>query len=320
MSRWRRGEPVASHAQAYHRWPLEPGPAERTSQRRLCFSTVFTASAQVSLVPAARVRVKSGRHPQHVRLAPGFEVPAQLGAVAVHLVSAVEVRPDPAGGGVLADVDGQLSLGAEHQVQRQSHDQGLHRVLEVLTRNPLPGADQRVPGLLPHVRQMNRVDAVGYLARAAQVLPLDPGGGLAGLFLPGLVDRPDHQAAAAFPAPRRLLKPGHREPSHHAHRGEGVPAGVVQQPLGLIRRLVPGVPGDAPPVALRQLAHHRGGVLARLQPRPGPGETRPQQRQQLRPFPQRQPGAYPDGSSRLCSCTSHTGMITRRLRSRQPIP
>ena len=30
-----------------------------------------------------------------------------------------------------------------------------------------------------------------------------------------------------------------------------------------------------------------------------PRETRPQQFQQLSPFPQRQPGAYPDGSSRL---------------------
>jgi len=169
----------------------------------------------------------------------------------------------------------------------------------VLAGDPLPGADQRVPGLFPHVRDVHGVDAVGHLARAPQVLPLDPAGGFAGLFLPGLVDGPDHQAAAPFPAPRRLLQPGHREPAHHAHRGEGVPAGVVEQPLGLVRRPVPGVPGDAPPVALRQLAHHRGGVLARLQPRLRPGEARPQQLQQLGPFPQRQPGAYPGGSSRL---------------------
>jgi hypothetical protein len=45
----------------------------------------------------------------------------------------------------------------------------------------------------------------------------------------------------------------------------------------------------------------------------------PQQPQQLIPFPQRQPGAYADGSSRLWFCTRHTGMITRRLRSHQPI-
>ena len=67
-------------------------------------------------MPAATVRVKSGRHPQHVRLALGFEVLAQLGAAAVHLVPAVEVRPDPVGGGVGADVDGQLALGAELKI------------------------------------------------------------------------------------------------------------------------------------------------------------------------------------------------------------
>ena len=33
MSRWRRADAVASHAQAYQRSPLEPLPAERTSQR-----------------------------------------------------------------------------------------------------------------------------------------------------------------------------------------------------------------------------------------------------------------------------------------------
>jgi len=49
---------VASQAQAYQRSPLEPLPAERTSQRRLSFSSALTASAQVIFVPAARVRVK----------------------------------------------------------------------------------------------------------------------------------------------------------------------------------------------------------------------------------------------------------------------
>ena len=58
MSRWWRGKPVASQAQAYQRSPLEPLPAERISQRRLCFSSALTASAQVNLVPAARVSMK----------------------------------------------------------------------------------------------------------------------------------------------------------------------------------------------------------------------------------------------------------------------
>ena len=223
MSRWWRGEAVASHAQAYQRSPLEPLaggadlPAPGVLQQR-------RDRLRAGHLGARREREHEvRRHPQHVGLAAGFEVLAQLGAVAVHLVPAVEVRPDPVGGGVRADVDGQLSLGAERQVRRQAHDQGLHRVLDVLAGNPLPGADQRVPGLLPHVGQVHGVDPVGHLARAPQVLPLDPAGGLAGLFLPGLVDRPDHQAAAPPPAPGRLLQPGHREPAHHAHRGEACP-------------------------------------------------------------------------------------------------
>src|SRR5208282_4828172 len=51
------GHEVAVQAQAYQRSPLEPLPAERTAQRRLCFSSAWTASAQVSFVPAASVRV-----------------------------------------------------------------------------------------------------------------------------------------------------------------------------------------------------------------------------------------------------------------------
>ena len=34
-----------------------------------------------------------------------------------------------------------------------------------------------------------------------------------------------------------------------------------------------GLVGPSPPVHLRQLAHQGGGVLARLQPRPGPANT-----------------------------------------------
>ena len=290
---------MASQAQAYQRSPLEPLPAERTSQRRWCFSSDLDRLRAGQHRAGREGEGEVRRHPQHVRLALGFEVRAQLRAVAVHLVSAVEVRSDPVGGGVRADVDGQLALGAEPQVQRQAHDQGLDRVLDVLAGDPLPGADQRVPGAFPHVRQVHGVDPVGHPARAPQVLPLDARGGLAGLLLPGLVDRPDNQATAPFPAPGRLLQPGRREPAHHAHRGEGVPAGVVEQPLGLVRRLIPGMPGDAPPVPLRQLAHHRGGVLARLQPWLRPGKTRPQPLQQLKAFPQRKPRTYPDGSSRL---------------------
>ena len=122
--------------------------------------------------------------------------------------------------------------------------------------------------------------------------------GFSGFFLTGLVDRADHHPAPP-PAPRRLLQALDREPAHHAHRGGGVPARVVQQPLCPVRRPLPAMPGDAPPVHPGQLADQRGHVLARLQPRLCPGKARPQQPQQLILFPQRQPGAYPDGSGRL---------------------
>jgi hypothetical protein len=60
MSRQCRGDAVAIHARAYQRWPLEPSPADRTSQDRLPFSSVFTACAQVTAVPPASVTGKSG--------------------------------------------------------------------------------------------------------------------------------------------------------------------------------------------------------------------------------------------------------------------
>ena len=154
--------------------PWSRCPAERTSQRRLCLSSALTASAQVIFVPAASVSMKFDGTRSTYAWSSASKCSRSSRAVAVHLVPAVEVRPDPVGGGVLADVDGQLPLGAEPQVQRQPHDQGLHRVLEVLAGDPLAGADQRVPGLFPHVGQVHGVDPVGHLPRAPQVLPLDP--------------------------------------------------------------------------------------------------------------------------------------------------
>ena len=298
MSRWRRGLAVAIQAQAYQRWPLEPWPAERISQRRLCLQQPADGLRAGQLGARGQGEGEVRRHPQHVRLAAGLEELAQLGAVAVDLVAAGEVERQAVGVRVGADVDGQLPLGAEGQVQRQPHEQGLHRVLEVLAGDPLPGADQRVPGPLPHVRQVHCIDPVGHPARAPQVLAFHARGRLAGLFLSRLVDRADHHPSPP-PAPCRRIQAAGREPAHHAHRGRGVPARVVQQPLRPVRRPVPALPGDTPPVHPGQLADQRRHILARLQPRLCPGETRPQQTQQLIPFPQRQPGAYPDGSGRL---------------------
>ena len=54
-------------------------------------------------------------------------------------------------------------------------------------------------------RQVHRVDPVRHPARAPHVLAFHPGGRLARLLLPGLVDRPDHQPAPPA-APRGLLQ------------------------------------------------------------------------------------------------------------------
>jgi hypothetical protein len=183
------------------------------------------------------------------------------------------------------DVDGQLALGAEGQAIRQAHDSGLDRIIDVGGRNPFPGADQRVPGAFPDVGQVRGVDAVGHLARAAQVLPFHAGRQLTGLDLAGFIDRADRQPARPAGLAGGLIQPGHGEPAHHPHRREGVPDRPVEQPLRPVRRAVPRTLGDPPPVPSPQVAHHRSGVLARLQPRLGPREAWPQQLQQLSTFP-----------------------------------
>jgi hypothetical protein len=142
---------------------------------------------------------------------------------------------------------------------------------------------------------------------------LDPGGALTLLDLAGLIDRGDGQTAAAAGA-GSLVQPGDREPAHRFHRRGGVPDRPAEQPLHPVRGPVPGPLSQRPAVTPRQITHQRSGVLTCLQPRPHPGETRPQQFQQLSAFPPAQPGTYPDGSSRLRFCCLHKRIIARRLR------
>ena len=238
-----------------------------------------------------------------------FRVSAQLGARAVDLVTAHEVQQDAVGEGFGEDVDGQLALGAEHQVRWEARERRCHRITDLPGRDPFAGADQRVPGAFPHIGQVHGVDPVGHLAHAAQVLPLHPGRAGARLDLAGFVDRADRQPAAPPGLTRGLIQPRHGEPAHHRHRREGVPDCPVEQPLRPVRRAVPRTLGDRPPIPSAQVARHRGGVLARLQPRLRPREARPQQFQQLSTFPARQHGAYPGGSSRLRFCCLHKRMI-----------
>ena len=265
--------------------------------------------------PAGHGEVEVRRDAQHVGLAACFQVFPQLGAAAVDLIAAGEVEPDAVGEDLAEQVDGQLPLGAEGQVRRQPMIVRRAGSLQLLARDPLPGGDQRVPGALAGIGQVHGGDPVGHFPGAArpQVVALDPGRALALLDLAGLIDRADRQAAAAAGA-GGLVQPGDREPAHRPHRRGGIPDRPAEQPLRLIRGPVPGLLSERPPVAPRDLAHQRGRVLAGLQPRLHPRETRPQQVQQLSTFPPAQPGAYPDGSSRLRFCCLHTRIIARRLR------
>ena len=76
-----------------------------------------------------------------------FQVLPQVRAVPVDLVAADEVERQAVSIGIAEDVDRQPSLGAEPRVQRQAGDQRLHRVRDVLGRDPLPCARQGMAGL-----------------------------------------------------------------------------------------------------------------------------------------------------------------------------
>ena len=150
---------------------------------------------------------------------------------------------------------------------------------------PLPGADQRMPGTLAHIRQMHGVDPVGDPARAAQVLPLHAGCGLALLLLAGLVQRPDHQAAPPPGTAGCLIQAGHREPAHHAIAAKVSHEARLSSRCVLSGARSPRMLGDRPAVTLRQPADQRIDILAGLQPRLRPCETRSQQAQQLPALP-----------------------------------
>ncbi len=225
--------------------------------------------------PAGQGEVEARRDPQHIALATVFQELAQLGAAAIHLVAADEVQRDPVREHPGADIDGQLPLGPELQVRRQPHEQGLHRVIEVAR-----GIHCRAPISACPVRSRT-------YARCTVVIPfatlpthprycrLTPAVARALLLLAGLIHRPDRKATAAPLPPGRLIQARHREPAHHPHRREGIPARPVEQPLSPLRRPVTHLLRDRPPVPLRQAADQRPHILARLQPRLRPHETRP---------------------------------------------
>ena len=175
-----------------------------------------------------------------------------------------------------------------------------------------------MPGMLAHVREVDSIDPVRDPAGAAQVLALDAGRGSALLLLARLIQRADHQAAPLTGPPRRFIQAGHREPAHHAHRRKGVPRGSAEQPLRPARRPVSRMLGDRPAITPRQAAGQRTDILAGLQPRLRPGETRSQQAQQLRVLQGACARPYPGSRSRLRFCCCHERMIARRLHHVEP--
>ena len=214
-------------------------------------------------------------------------------------------KRDPVGARVREHVGGQLPLRAEPQPVGQPRDQGRHRVGDLLAGDPLPGADQRVPGALPHIGQVHRVDPVGDAPGAAHVLALDARRGGAVLFLPGLVQRPGPHPARPPVPPRGPVQPGHREPAHDAHRRPGCPswhdsAAAASCPASRPRRTgrcstrcAPAgrsspPPRTCPPAATPASARSTAAAT------PGPV-----------PVPPAPCGAYPDGSSRLRFSCQH---------------
>jgi hypothetical protein len=243
---------------------------------------------------------KGLRHAQHVGLFRLLKALPQFRATPVDLVAADEVRDEPVFDGLVEDPDGQLALRLELQVQGQGCDQGLHRVLDVRPGDPLPEPGQDLTRSLPDPGRVHRVDPVLDTARAPHVLPFHAGSEFAFLLLPRLIQRDDLQPALPPPVPAGCgLQAVRAEPAHHAHRSRRIPGRVVQQPLRLIGRSVPGEFRDTPPVTRGKIAHHRGQVLPDLHKCLDPPETWPQQPQQLVPFPSRGSRAYPGFRSRL---------------------
>jgi hypothetical protein len=72
------------------------------------------------------------------------------------------------------------------------------------------------------------------------------------LDLPGFVERADRQAAAPTGLARGLVQPGHGEPAHHPHRGEGVSDDPVEQPLRPVQRAIPARSAIVHPFRLRR--------------------------------------------------------------------
>jgi hypothetical protein len=70
-----------------------------------------------------QIEVEVRRHSQHVTLGVPLQERAEPGAVAIHLVAAHEVQDESVSERVGQNGDGQFTLGAELQIQRQAGPQ-----------------------------------------------------------------------------------------------------------------------------------------------------------------------------------------------------
>jgi hypothetical protein len=243
---------------------------------------------------------------QHVPGTPGFQEAAQFRVPPVDLVAGHPRRAAPLREEFFHDLGGELRLGLELQVIRHPGDAAPSPVIGPVLRHIQASRDDRVPGR-GGVAGVDHVDAVGDPPGTAQVLALHPGGVLAGLLLPGLVD---HQHRIGW-----LAQVACRELPNRGHRRKCVPGRASQQPLHPVRRGVSGPLGQRPAVLPRQVADQPGDVLAGLAARLHPGKTaRQPARQQLVQVPAGQRGLfYSGGSSRLKIVSCHKLMIMRRL-------
>ena len=140
------------------------------------------------------------------------------------------------------------------------------------------------------------------------MLALDAGRAGAFLLLAGLV----HGEYPQRSRPGRLIQVRGHEAPDLAHRRQGVPGRMAEQPLRLIRGAVTGFRRDRPAVLPRQAAHQRPHVPGGLQPGLTASETRRQPRHQLTQLLLGQLSAYHGGSGRLKIVFCHKAMITGR--------
>jgi hypothetical protein len=93
-------------------------------------------------------------------LTAGFEEGSQFGAVAVDVIPAEENRTGCRLRAPGSDVNGRAPLGTELQVRGRPMARAFNQVFDMAAGDPLQGADQRMTGMLPNAREVDRVDPV----------------------------------------------------------------------------------------------------------------------------------------------------------------